>query len=450
MSCMSDGDNEPAEDAPAEGAEPDEEEPEEPGTKSEPGGAAEVTVEELDRRLDEAETDVEDAETEAELDGVEAELDAIESDLEAADLPEPEDEDDEDPAERLRGRLEDAREALEEARGPYAADVVAEIESAKETLTDTRWTESGEAEAKAAVETFLDATGDELDATFTVDGTDLDAYANALDEVAGTVEVAGLDPDEDDDVIETLLAATDDLQADLDDAEEWADLTVVQQLQAQGFYDRLTSENRKDFPPELSVVRIAEREKDADRILLALEKLTSDFMEENCIDALARLGAPEAYDAMMQRAQKRDRPAIEVLGKIGDPDACDTLHEFIQDESNPPLQKTTLKALGEIGSEESTQAAANRLVAEDPEVRSQAARALGLIGDTRAVAPLRDVLADDEDGSVRASAAWALVQIGTETALEAAREYADDRSYLVQSEAEKAEETLSDAEAPAA
>jgi HEAT repeat protein len=39
---------------------------------------------------------------------------------------------------------------------------------------------------------------------------------------------------------------------------------------------------------------------------------------------------------------------------------------------------------------------------------------------------------------VRASAAWALVQIGTERALEAAAEYTDDRAYIVETEARKA------------
>jgi HEAT repeat protein len=82
-------------------------------------------------------------------------------------------------------------------------------------------------------------------------------------------------------------------------------------------------------------------------------------------------------------------------------------------------------------------------------VRSRAARSLGLIGDTRAVAPLADVLDDDESDTVRASAAWALVQIGTEDALEAAAEYADDRSYIVEQEASAAADALDDEPAEA-
>jgi HEAT repeat protein len=118
------------------------------------------------------------------------------------------------------------------------------------------------------------------------------------------------------------------------------------------------------------------------------------------------------------------------------------LLEYVDTDSDPGLQKVTFRALGEIGSEEATQALANKLEMDNDTVRPYAARALGLVGDTRAVAPLTDTLADDESDTVRAAAAWALRQIGTEDALEAAAEYADDRSYLVAHEAERAAEDL--------
>jgi len=129
---------------------------------------------------------------------------------------------------------------------------------------------------------------------------------------------------------------------------------------------------------------------------------------------------------------------VKILGKIGDDRACETLHDFIDGDGDAALQKITLRSLGEIGSEESTQPVADRLAADNYEIRSAAARALGLLGDTRAIDPLADVLEDDEADEVRASAAWALNQIGTERALDVVSEYADDRAYIVQSEAEKA------------
>ena len=212
----------------------------------------------------------------------------------------------------------------------------------------------------------------------------------------------------------------------------------------------LTPKNRKDFPPEWNAIKIYEAQGDPEPILRGLDMFGSEFMEEHCIESLKRMGAPEAYDVMEERAQKRNKPPIEVLGKIGDERALDTLHEYIEGESDPALQKVTIKAIGEIGSTDSTQPVADRLVADNETVRSNAARALGLIGDTRAISPLADMLEDDDSNSVRASAAWALNQIGTESALDAAREHADDRSFLVQSEAEKADRALADENGDAA
>ncbi|MEF8913175.1 HEAT repeat domain-containing protein [Natronomonas sp.] len=398
----------------------------------------------LESRLDDVESAIEAAETEADLDDAEADLDSVEADVEAADLPEPDDEDEESREEQLTSRIEELRATLEDERGPYAEDVQETLDEAATKLRETRWTEAGGPDAKAAAETFLDAAGEELDADFAAASDELDDLAAALEGVGetivdgGSAVEGGLDPDEDDETIAALLEAADELETGLDDAEEWSDLTVVEQLRVEGFYDRMNAENRKDFPPELTVVRLAEAENDPERIVQALEKFESDFMEENCIDALRRLGAEEAFDIMHERAQKRSRPEIEVLGKIGDERAVETLVEFANSD-NPPLQKVTLRALGEIGSEEATQAVANALDDDESVIRSQAARALGLIGDTRAIAPLSDVLDDDdEETEVRASAAWALVQIGTERALEAAAEYDDDRAYTVQVEAEKA------------
>jgi HEAT repeat protein len=199
----------------------------------------------------------------------------------------------------------------------------------------------------------------------------------------------------------------------------------------------LESENRKDFPAEWNAVKIYAQGKDVEPILTALDRFESDFMEENILDALEQIAPEEAFEEMHARAQKRNIQPIRILGRIGNDEACETLHDFLGG-GDVKLEKTTLRALGAIGSEGSTQHVANRLVADNAEIRSLAARSLGLIGDTRAIEPLSRVLDEDDADEVRASAAWALNQIGTESALDAAAEYADDRSYIVQHEAEKA------------
>jgi len=422
-SYMSNGDEESTEKAP-EGASDAEE-------------AVELSTDTIESRLDDAAESLDATETEADLDDVEATLDDIEADIEAAQFPDPDDEDAEDPQAALEDRLSELRDDLEEQRGPYAEDVTAIVETAEATLTDTRWTEDGEWDAVAAATSFVGTVRETLDTDLAAAVEDPDGVAQDLTAAREAIGDADLDPDEDAETIETLLAAAEDLQAGLEEAEEWDDLTIREQLDAEGFYDVLESENRKDYPVEWNVVKIREQGRDIEPILTALERFESDFMEENILDALEHIAPEEAFDAMLERAQKRDKQPVRILGRIGDERACETLQDFLGG-GDVKLEKTTLRALGAIGSEDSTQPVANRLAADNPEVRSVAARALGLIGDTRAIEPLADTLAEDDADEVRASAAWALNQIGTERALDAAAEYADDRSYIVQVEAEKA------------
>ncbi|MCG1002628.1 MULTISPECIES: HEAT repeat domain-containing protein [Halobacterium] len=428
---MSDGDEEPEESADA--------------------PAPDVDVETLQGRLDDAADALENAETEADLDDAEAVLDGVESDLEAADLPEPDDEDEEDPADEIESRLSELRDDLEAQRGPYAEDVVAAIEDAQSTLESTRWTEQGEEQLQTAVEEYLDDAGEPLDETFDgADEADPEALAAALGEVAEAVGAAGLDADEDAENIEALTEVTEALTAGVEDAQAWDDLSVRQKLRAEGYYD-VMGQKHKDFPPEWTALKQWEQRENVDMILLCLEHMgDSEFMERHCLEALKRVASEEALDEVGQRAARRDTLAVEIVGRIGSEDGIEHVIDFIDADGNPDLRTTALKSLGEIGSEETTQDVADQLVADNDSVRSRAARTLGLIGDTRAIAPLTDVLADDDSDTVRASAAWALVQIGTERALEAAAEYADDRAYIVEQEAQKAADALDAGAAEAA
>jgi len=395
----------------------------------------------LVERIDDARDELAAAETERDLDDVEASLDAIESALADADLPVPDDdEDDEAPADRIESQLSELRDEIEAQRGPYLADVTEILEDTEGTITDSEWTEAGQQEVAQAVEALL-ASLDETDgvtagADVTVDDDPAEVAA-AVNDIRTALEGRQLDPDDDAGTIEALFDASETLADDLEAAEAWDDLTIREQLDAEGFYDVLDAESRKDFPPEWNAVKIYEKAGEVEPILTVLEQFESDFMEANALDALEHIAPVEAFDAVHQRAQRRNKQAVRILGRIGDERARDTLEDFLGG-GDMKLELETLRALGMIGSEESTQAVANRLVADDSEVRSVAARALGLIGDTHAIDPLADVLADDDADEVRASAAWALNAIGTQRARDEAAQYADDRSYLVQAEAEKA------------
>ena len=446
---MNNGDDDPA-DAPEDADEPKEEDG--PGATA-PALPDEATEESLTEYLDEIEAALDDAETEAALDDVDALLDDAEGALAEADLPEPDEdeEDDEDPRAVLEDRIEELRGGVDDAGGPYADDVVDAIDAAASAVTDTEWTAEGYGSVADAVEVFVDDATVAVEADVTVGGDDPEDLVDALEALADAVGDAGLDPDGDADTIAELLAASDALDGALDDAEEWDDLETHEQLRAEGYYDVLG--HYKDFPVEWAALKEHESRGNVDMILLALDSLTSDFMERHCLKALERMGKRGKTDASLEellgRAGKRDQFAIRILGNMAAEEAVDTLVEYVDEDSNPQLQKATFKTLGEIGASEAVDPLAAKLTMENDEVRPYAARALGLIGDTRAVDPLADALADDESDDVRAAAGWALRQIGTRDALETVAEYADERSYLVQTEAEKARSALDAAATPA-
>ena len=489
---MSNGDDDPA-DAPEEADAPDEPAAEDAAEETLPARPDEATEESLTEYLDEIETVLEAAETEADLDDVEALLDDAEDVLADADLPEPneDDEDADDPRGDLEDRIGELHDGLEDARGPYAEDAIASIEEAKTAVEETEWTVPGHEDVVAAVESFVaeaadaiddgeldvddleeleaigdaaddDAEGGDIDAGSDDDsegGDDIDDVGAApgdvsledltavLTVVTEGIEDAALDPDGDAEAIAALLEATEALEAALDDAEEWDDLETHEQLRAQGYYDVLG--HYKDFPVEWSALKEHEKRGNVDMVLLALSSLQSDFMERHCLEALERMGkrakSEESLEVLLGRAGKRDQFAIRILGKMAAEEATETLVDYVDEDSNPGLQKATFKALGEIGATEAVQPLANKLEMENDNVRPYAARALGLIGDTRAIDPLADVLAEDGSDDVRAAAGWALRQIGTEEALEAAAKHADERVYIVQTEAEKATKALDSA-----
>ncbi|MFW6384649.1 MAG: HEAT repeat domain-containing protein [Halodesulfurarchaeum sp.] len=425
---MSDEDTEPAEESDDESVDP--------------------TVAEFKNRLEAATSALEDAETEADLDDVEATLEDIETDLEDAEIPviEPEDEDEEpeDPKDDLEDELSSLRDGVEDQRGPYGEDVVSRIEDVMSTISDTRWAQEGEDELVPGVDSFLASAESILDEEFGRGVPDTGELLVMLEEVAEAVESADLDADDDADTIDSLLDAIDDLENDVEGATAWSDLEVREQLRREGFYEPLEGAKHKDFPPEWSALKTWEKRNDVDMVLLLLEKMgDSEFMARHCIDALKRMGESEGLQPLLQHAKRRNHDAVEAIGKIGDEQGIGALEGHAESEGDPELQTKALAALGAIGSEDVTETVAQQLAAESEQSRSQAARSLGMIGDARAVAPLSDVLADAEERQVvRASAAWALCEIATEAALEAAAEYVDDRSYLVEKEAEKAERAL--------
>ena len=414
-------------------------------TDSEDGGE-EVDPATFHDRLDAVAADLDAAETEADLDTIEDTLDALAAEIEEAVFPEPEpveaDEDEEpeeppDPQEELDDRLDELRDELEDQRGPYADEVISDIEQGKRTIETTEWAEEADAELVTVVDTFLEDVATHVDARFDrPPAAEIEALADSLDSAIEAIEAAELHPDTDTPTIEALLDVTASLTDGIDEATAFDDLPVREQLHRRGFFDVLG--HYKDFPPEWSAIKAHEEAGNVEMILLAFDKLDSNYLEDHCISALRRIGDERALEPMMNLARRRNKEAIGVLGKIASDEPIDMLLDYVDTDSDPHLQRVTMKTLGEIGGPEAAEPVAQQLVAEDPEVRSAAARALGMIGDPRAIEPLAEVLDADEAQTVRGSAAWALVEIGTQEALEVVGAYAEDPSFLVESEAKKA------------
>ena len=386
-------------------------------------------IEALAERLEEASLEADYQAVEEELETLEAEVGQLEEDAT----------DDEGAIEELVEEVDMLAGTLEEERGPYAEDVVSVLEACISTIEGEEWTERGLETVTQSVTAFLDEELEVLPDYEVEAGTD--AAVAAVQAAIESIEAAGLDPDDDSERIAAALEAAETLAATLDEAETWDDLSVREKLEVSGFYDIL--DHRKDYPPEWSALKAHEQAGNADMILLAMDLLDSDFMEEHAMESLKRLGPAEALDEMLQLAKRRNQDAIEVLGRIGDDEPVEMLCEYLEEGTNRPLELTILQTLGRIGSPAAAQTVADRLVADDPVVRSTAARTLGMLGDTRAIEPLADVLESDAAGNVRASAAWALNEIGTADALEIVSQYTGDREYLVMVQADRAATSLS-------
>ncbi|MFW6004495.1 MAG: HEAT repeat domain-containing protein [Halodesulfurarchaeum sp.] len=414
---MSDGDEEPAE------------------------SAVDPIVGEFETRLESASEAVEAAETEADLDDVEATLEEIAADLEDADIPvpEPEDEDEEpeDPKDDLEDELSDLEDAVEEKRGPYGADVIDAIDDVRSTITDTRWAEEGETELVPGVQTFIDSAESILDADFGSAVPDPEELSVTLETVANAVEEADFDADDDAETIADLLEETDTLSDAVDAATAWTDLEIRERLDREGFYEPIEGAKHKDFPPEWAALKTWEKRGNVDMVVLLLELMgDTDFITRHCIEALEYMGDEAGVEPLANLAKRRNLNAVDAIGKIGAESGIDAVEGHAESGNTAELQARSLTALGAIGSESTTETVANQLVADSERVQIAAARALGMIGDTRAIDPLAEVLEDESvEPSVRASAAWALTEIGTEDALETAADYATDGSYLVEQEA---------------
>lgn len=133
-------------------------------------------------------------------------------------------------------------------------------------------------------------------------------------------------------------------------------------------------------------------------VLPLIEALGYEFPE-----ALLR----EPFKPMFDEPANSCREAAWALGMIGDPVAVPFLTESLKKEA---CAKSSVHALGEIGSPGAIQELAKLINNGDVFYRELSARSLGKISDPRAILPLTSAL-KDEDSGVRAAAVGSLGKI---------------------------------------
>lgn len=143
------------------------------------------------------------------------------------------------------------------------------------------------------------------------------------------------------------------------------------------------------------------------KLTAALDRPGNSEEAYTAVLALGRMGHAKALEALIKALSRGDgvsRSAARELGRLGDERAVPALVSLLENEH---VGRSAMEALIRIGS-----AAVDGLVqglkSERASARQLAAKALGDIREPRAVQPLIEVLAHDEDYGVRTAAAAAL------------------------------------------
>jgi HEAT repeat protein len=164
--------------------------------------------------------------------------------------------------------------------------------------------------------------------------------------------------------------------------------------------------------------------------------------EDGVVDALVTAAtgdeSPTVRGAAVDALDRHGQGAIErLVGELSDRDIGDgadwvTTEAFAEllDADRPELRMAAAVGLGQVGDERVTPALVDCLDDPDARVRARAARACGRVDDPRAVEPLAD-RADDESPAVRRAVASALGALGTTAALRALEPLVADDSEAI-------------------
>jgi HEAT repeat protein len=188
-------------------------------------------------------------------------------------------------------------------------------------------------------------------------------------------------------------------------------------------------------------VKKMEMRNDVKGLIKALTYKDSHLIRKSAAQALGRVGDAEAIEALVRALRDGHRgvrrEAAAALGEIADVKAVEPLIQALNDEDSFVRPMAAL-SLARIGEARAVQPLIQAL--KDPErfVRSYAIWGLRDIAGAGALDPLIQTLMEDKDRSIRREAALALGQIGASEAIEPLKKASRDKDEFVRKAVRKA------------
>ncbi|MFW9996720.1 MAG: HEAT repeat domain-containing protein [Candidatus Odinarchaeota archaeon] len=158
-----------------------------------------------------------------------------------------------------------------------------------------------------------------------------------------------------------------------------------------------------------------------DTLMKAIMEIESDYIDDRVVKALGKVGDPRAVQPLLKALKDGEQTvrceAVTAMGRVGGPQVVEPLIRALVDEDSD-VRGCAAKALGKTGYTRVVKPLLESLTDEDDCVRSCAATGFNELGGS-AVEPLLNLLEDkDEDWTVRGCAAKALGAVGDARAVE--------------------------------